>query len=510
MGTGNEILFGRIAVHNGLISSQELQECIEFQREQATHQHLGQVLLERGLVDEAQARAILAMQRRRLHMGLKPERAALEERVVQRLLAEGTLTQLDLDRARRDKTEMEERGLFPSIVDILIQMGAVSLREFTRAQRETDQRSLFCAACGKKYRAVGYVPGKDARCRQCGGKLEAADASTGSAPAPAEITTKKKDEPEEDEEDKKEETALLSLDDVADVSLPAAVLTPRVPRKGSYRPRVGEVFGGCMLKEKIGEGGMGEVYRAHHLALDREVAVKVLPPKPRLEVHHIERFFAEARAAAKLDHPNIVVVHDVNEDRGAYYIMMQLIRAKSVKDLIADNGALDIRKALGIANQAADALGYAHTKHIVHRDVKTANILVDGNNHVTLVDFGLTKDIASDARLTSAGIVVGTVQYMSPEQAEGKPVDGRSDLYSLGITSFEMLTGNVPFTGESPWHVLNRHQKEPAPDIRQYRPEVPDRLASLISHLLAKEPKARPATGEEVAHEIDRILKTLK
>jgi tRNA A-37 threonylcarbamoyl transferase component Bud32 len=494
MTSGNEILFGRIAVYNGLITSDELEECINHQRENAPSRHLGEIILERGLVDEAQARAILTMQRRRLHMGLKPERAVQEDRVVAGLMDGGKLKREDLEVAKRDKSEMEERGLFPSLGDILIQMGAVSLREFSDEQRRTDQKSLFCTSCGKKYRAVGYVPGKDAKCRQCGGRLEAVDATTSASVAPAR------------EEGVKEDTALLSLDDVASVSLPSAVLTPRTPRADAYRPKAGDEFGRCLLEEKIGEGGMGEVYRARHLALDREVAVKVLPPKSTLQVHHVERFFAEARSAAKLDHPNIVTVHDVGEDRGAYYIVMQLIRGEAVKSIISDRGAMDIREALSIARQTADALDYAHTKKIVHRDVKTANILVDSGGHVTIVDFGLTKDIASDARLTSAGIVVGTVQYMSPEQAEGKPVDGRSDLYSLGITLFEMLTGHVPFTGNSPWHILTKHQKEVAPDIRQYRPDIPDRLASLVARLLAKSPAVRPATGAATVEEIDRIL----
>jgi hypothetical protein len=508
MTAGNEILFGRIAVHNGLISADELAACVAFQREQAPFQHLGQILIERGLLDVAQARAILSMQRRRLHLGLKPERALLEEKVVQSLVTSGALKHDDLARARGEKADMEDRGLFPSLADILVQMGALSLQNLAEAQRRADQRSLYCVSCGKKYRAVGYVPGKDARCRKCGGALEPVDATTGSAPAP--VPSPGAAPPPAAPEPRKEETALLSLDDVTDAAdevLPSAILAPRVAESSSYRPRVGDVFGGCQLEEKIGEGGMGEVYRARHLALDREVAVKVLPPNPLLEAHHIQRFFAEARSAAKLDHPNIVVVHDVNVDRGAYYIMMQLVRGTAVRDIIAKKGALEIRPALDIARQTALALDYAHRKQIVHRDIKTANILVDTDGHATLVDFGLTKDIASDARLTSAGIVVGTVQYMSPEQAEGRPVDGRSDLYSLGITMFEMLTGRVPFTGESPWHVLIRHQKEPAPDIRQYRPEIPDRLASLIARMLAKVSDARPPSGEVVADEIDRILK---
>ncbi|MHC4503002.1 MAG: serine/threonine-protein kinase [Planctomycetota bacterium] len=504
MAAGNEILFGRIAVHNGLVTVEQLDECLDLQRERAPSKHIGQIMIERGLIDEIQARAVLGVQRRRLHRGSRSAQAASEKRLCETLVRERIIDQKTISRARRSKEEMEERGLFPSLGDILVQQGSLSLTQLSAVQAGMARRELWCVSCGKKYRAHGYRPGLDARCRRCGGRLEPRDVPAPAPPEGRDITDEiAPPAPAATPEPSGPSEPAESFED----QLPSD-LRERRPTSEAFEPKVGDVIGGrCRLDEMIGEGAWGNVYRARDLVLDREVAVKVLAPRRAGAPHLVQRFLSEARAAARLTHANIVMVHDVGEERGVYYMNMHFIRGKSVQQLIKERGRFEVREALGIVRQTAEALDYAHRKQMVHRDVKPGNIMLDESGQVTIVDFGLTKHMGADAHLTAAGMVVGTVHYMSPEQADGRTVDGRSDLYSLGVTLFEMLTGRVPFKADTPWKVLLRHQKEPAPDPTTLRPELPEQVSKLVLKLMAKDPAARPATGADLARAIDAIVR---
>ncbi len=507
MAFGNEILFGRIAVYNGLVTVGQFEDCLKLQRERAPSMHIGQIMIERGLIDEVQARAVLTAQRRRLHKGLRPEKAANELDLTRRLVEEGLVDRATVTLARKVKDEMEERGLFPALGDILVQQGSVTLSMLGQVQTKINVTDLWCVSCGKKYRASNYRPGIDARCRKCGGRIEPrGEQQAAHAPVPepepeppgaGAITT--------EGPPPAEPTPPAEPADSFEFQLPNAVRTRR-PTAAIREPSTGDVVGGCRLEEKIGEGGWGYVFRARQLTLDREVAVKVLIPSRLGSGNVIQRFLAEARAAARLTHPNIVDGHEVGEDGGIYFLNMRFIEGQPLGRLLASGGRLPVRDALLIARQAADALDYAHKNMIVHRDVKPGNIMLDAEKRATLVDFGLTKTIGGDANLTSADIVVGTVFYVSPEQAEGRPVDGRTDLYSLGITLFEMLTGRVPFSDRSLWKVLRCHQKEPPPDPTMMRPDLPEAVSKLVLRLLRKSPDERPATGAKLVEEIDRLI----
>lgn len=536
MAVGNEILFGRIAVHNGIITLEQFEECLQFQRERAGEQHIGQILVERGLLNEAQARAILATQRRNLHRE-RPGREGEEYKLAQRFVSQGKVTLGELEDIRGVQEEMGSRGLFPSLSDILVQRGKISLSDLSEAQRQVGRKALWCGACGKKYRAVGWRPDRDVFCRKCGGKL-----------LPHERT-------ETERAERAFETSLFAAEDVSfavfpkegppggevqpgagiarergaglsgapgvtsaegeargetlDVELPSAMLAPPKTLKPGFLPRPGDVLGGCKLEKKIGVGGMGEIYRARHLALDREVAVKILSSRRMRQAHLVERFLSEARAAARLDHPNIVTVHDIDEERGTYFIVMQFVDGKSLRDVLKDTGPFEVRKSLAVVRQTALALHYAHREHMVHRDIKSGNIMLNEAGNVVIVDFGLTKDFTHDTSLTSDGMVVGTVQYMSPEQADGAQVDGRSDLYSLGVTWYEMLTDSLPFKGDTPWAVLIKQQTEPAPDVRKRRPDCPKRVAKAVARLLEKKPAKRFPTGADLAEEVNSIEQEL-
>ncbi len=494
MAFGNEILFGRIAAYNGLVTMDQLEECLDLQRRRVPSKHIGQIMIERRLIDEVQARAVLTAQRRRLHKGERPEDVAIEKQLCESLILDGAIDQRAITRAREAKGQMQERGLFPSLGDILVQQGTVSLSKLSVVQSRINLKDLWCASCGKKYRASLYRPGLEVRCRKCGGRLEPTEPKPPEPPADDELTVEMP--PPEPPSEPVESF---------EVPIPSEV---RSRSTDSHFPRagIGAVVGNCRLEEKLGEGGWGEVFRAKHLSLERDSAIKILAPQHLCGSHLVQRFMAEARTAAGLSHPNIVAVHNVGEDHGIHFIEMQFVPGKTLYQRLVEKGRFGVRKALLIARQAAAGLDYAHRNKIVHRDIKPGNIMIDPSGHVTILDFGLTKRMDSDANLTSANYVLGTLQYMSPEQAEGRPLDGRSDLYSLGVTLYEMITGTVPFAADSPATFYPRLLKEPPPDPCAFRPDIPESAAKLILRLLAKDPGSRPGSGDIIVKEIVAML----
>ena len=252
----------------------------------------------------------------------------------------------------------------------------------------------------------------------------------------------------------------------------------------------------------LGEGGFAAVFRVRDKSQDRDVAVKVLDlgltPSPGLA----ERFVREARTSGQLEHPHIVPIYKVGGYKNeVLYIVMRCVDGPSVRQLLERDQRLSVVDAARIARQVADALGYAHGRGIVHRDVKPDNVLLDGSGHVLVTDFGIAKAAqeASVSQLTTEGMVVGTPHYMSPEQATGERVDGRSDIYALGVVLYQMLAGTPPFEGESAQSVLMKQATVDPVPIRQLRGEVPAALAAVIARMLAKDPADRYQTAEDVS-----------
>ena len=253
------------------------------------------------------------------------------------------------------------------------------------------------------------------------------------------------------------------------------------------------------LDRELGRGGIGEVWAAFDTVLERSVAVKVLS-EAGLSSEGRARLLAEARASARLNHPNIAAVYDAGEADGRGYIVMELVIGQSLHEL----APRDLATILSIAQQVCLALGHAHRHGIVHRDLKPENILITGEGSVKLVDFGLARSIAS--RLSVAGELVGTVYYLAPEQATGQAVDGRADLYALGVILYEQTTGQLPFRGEDPLAVVSQHLYAPVVPPRTRVPNLLPALDTLIVRLLSKSPDDRPATAEEVGLQIDQVL----
>jgi serine/threonine protein kinase len=265
----------------------------------------------------------------------------------------------------------------------------------------------------------------------------------------------------------------------------------------------GRVLGAYRLIERIGKGGMGEVYRAEHLRLGREAAVKVLPANLVTEADFLKRFEREAASAAALTHPHILQVYDYGEQDGVPYLVMPYIKAGTLKDRI-EAGTLTPGQMARYLTEVADALDFAHSKGLVHRDVKPANILIDEHDRAYLGDFGIAKALEGSDNLTQTGLGVGTPEYMAPEQAQGR-AEPRSDLYALGIMIFQMLTGHVPYTGNSTVEVLMKHLQEPVP-LGALRGPVAQHFGPILQRALAKDPNARFSSGRELMAAVNAAM----
>ena len=255
----------------------------------------------------------------------------------------------------------------------------------------------------------------------------------------------------------------------------------------------------------LGEGGMAVVYAGQDTVLGRPVAVKVLSSRYANDATFVERFRREAQSAAAMNHPNVVNVYDTGSDDGTHFIVMELVEGRTLRDVIADDGPLLPERAAEIAEAVAAALAFAHERGIVHRDVKPGNIMITPTGDVTVMDFGIARAMSGDS-LTQTATVLGTATYLSPEQAQGEPVDVRSDIYSLGVVLFEMLTATVPFDGESPVAVAYKHVREEAPRPSALNPDVPDPLERIVLKSLAKNPENRYASANDLRQDIARFL----
>lgn len=264
-------------------------------------------------------------------------------------------------------------------------------------------------------------------------------------------------------------------------------------------------LGKYQLGQLLGQGGMGAVYRSFHPVLNQPVAVKVMQNTLAADPQAQQRFLREAQVVAGLAHPNIVNIFDVDIQDGRPYIVMEYLDAGSLADRL-QAGPLTLAAALQLAAPLADALEYAHQRGLVHRDLKPANVLLRPDGSPVLADFGLARPVQTDsaAQITATGAVMGTLAYMAPEQFSGQPTDARADIYSFGVMLYEMLTGRLPFTGDSA-QIMYGHLQQPPPSLRVARPDLPDSIEQLVQRMLSKDPAWRPQRMAEVASALRAI-----
>ena len=263
--------------------------------------------------------------------------------------------------------------------------------------------------------------------------------------------------------------------------------------------RVGTELGGYHIERVIGRGGMSVVYLAEHVRLGRRVALKLLASELADSERFRDRFLRESRLAASIDHPNIVPIFDADEADGVLFIAMRYVEGSDLREVIRAEGRLDAVRTAAIVGQIASALDAAHALGLVHRDVKPGNVLLTPDDHVYVSDFGLTKRAVSVSGLTATGQLVGTIDYVAPEQIRGDPVDGRADVYSLGCMIVECLTGHGPYARELEVGVLWAHVEEPPPKVTDERPDLPHEMDDVIALAMAKDPDERSGTAGEVA-----------
>jgi serine/threonine protein kinase len=259
------------------------------------------------------------------------------------------------------------------------------------------------------------------------------------------------------------------------------------------------------VEELVGHGGMSSVYKARDTLLERYVALKILHEQYSSDDDFVERFKREARSVAQLQHPNIVTVIDRGEENGRQFIVFEYIDGENLKEHVVRQGRLDVREALEIAMEVARGLAFAHEQGLIHRDVKPQNILLNGDGRAKVTDFGIARTLDVDG-MTQTGTVLGTSNYIAPEQASGQRVDAHSDVYALGAVLYELLAGEVPFPGESFVAVAMKHMHEPAPNLLDVRGDVPLRVAAAVDRALEKDPEQRFPTMDTFAAELEACL----
>lgn len=268
----------------------------------------------------------------------------------------------------------------------------------------------------------------------------------------------------------------------------------------------GQLIGGCRILQFLGRGGMGEVYLAEHLRLAKPVAVKILPPDFS-DREGIERFVREARMCSRIDHPNVVTILDVDQEGSLYYIVMQYVRGKNLSELLeAQRGPLPWRSAVRMVQLACHGLHAVHARGLVHRDIKPSNIMLSTESRVFLMDFGLVREEV-DSTLSRPGMVAGTPPFMSPEQAEGRPLDRRSDIFSMGSTLYCLLAGRPPYGGATPREIaLKILARDPPPPLQQFNPHVPAEVSAVVTKAMSPDPADRFSTAVAMARQLRNLL----
>src|SRR5579862_1010541 len=299
--------------------------------------------------------------------------------------------------------------------------------------------------------------------------------------------------------------AMVSLGILTEVQVRRALGGRLAPPPPSTAPHpLAEAIKGYLIEKRLGAGGMGDVYRAQQISLDRPVALKILPPHLAQDEEFIERFVIEARAAAKLSHQNIVGAVDIGEWNGRYFFVMELVQGPTLKQVIDREGTIEEPKALGIARQIARGLRHAYLQGLIHRDIKPSNIMFTLENVAKICDFGLARDIHAGPSQADLGIVRSSPAYASPEQSRGRQdLDHRTDMYSLGVTLFEMMTGKRPFAADNTAALLAKHTTEAPPEPRILNRKITPAANELIGRLLKKKPEQRFQSYDELLVALD-------
>ena len=283
-------------------------------------------------------------------------------------------------------------------------------------------------------------------------------------------------------------------------NFPTAVGVSRARSQSSSEVDFGPRY---RVEKLLGQGGMGAVYQAYDLDLNRTVALKLVRPELMVHPEAMQRFKQELLLASKISHRNILRIHDLGDVAGTKFISMAFVDGSDLHHILQSQGKLTIERTLNISKQLCAALDAAHSESVVHRDMKPQNIMLDKDDHVFVSDFGLAKSIESEGGMTMTGELLGTPRYMAPEQIECKPVDGRTDLYALGLIMYEMLTGDVPFQAESTFQLMYKRANEAPPEPKAANPDIPDWLNQVVMKCLERDPARRYASARAILNDLE-------
>jgi predicted Ser/Thr protein kinase len=452
-------LLARLAVEQKMVSESAVHRVLELLDAKKSDIPLGELLLQLGHITGDQFKKLMALHHASTLAGggTEEDQLLFGETVVSRGLA----TPDQVNEALKEQAELAGKGVFKNLGELLVERAILSIDQVKNLIEEHDQVIMFCPRCGEKYNVLREWE-TAAKC-----------------PADSQLLAK---------------TGRDATVGVA-ATLGAVDAAPESP--------IGMECGGCRIIELIARGSMGAVYKAKHVGLNRYVAVKLLPSvsqNPDL----IKRLLIEARAVAKLEHPNIVQIYDVGFQRGYFFIVMQLLHGHTLENRLAEMKRLPLSTALEIAREVASGLGAAHAKGIIHRDVKPANVMVTEDGRARLTDFGLAQDV--DNPDEKSGLIVGTPYYMSPEQWLGHKADERSDLYSLGVILYQMVTGRRPFEGDTVNELMHQHLKVAAASPKKHDPELTDGLCALVKKMLVKPPKKRYVNVAAFLEDLRKVM----
>jgi predicted Ser/Thr protein kinase len=419
---------------------------------------VGELLLSLGHITPEQFKELMAAH----HAGAMPSETAINESQLfgEAVISRGLATPDQVNDALREQAELAGKGTFKNLGELLIVKKVLTSEQVKGLIHEQDQVIMICTVCAEKYNVLKQWKSQ-AKC------------PTDASP-------------------------LTEIQTSASVGV-AATLGAAGDAPGSP---IGMEAGGCRIVELIGRGSMGAVYKAKHVGLNRYVAVKLLPSVSN-DPEMVKRLLFEARAIAKLEHPNIVQVYDVGFQRGYFFIVMQLLKGQTLEERLAEEKQLPVPTALEIITDVAQGLAAAHARGIVHRDLKPANIMLTEDGKARLTDFGLAQDAENpDGR---EGLIVGTPYYMSPEQWLGHKADERSDLYSLGVILYQMVAGHRPYSGETVNELMHQHLKVVAPSMQHHDSELADGLCAMVKKMIAKPPKKRYPNMPEFLEDLKKV-----
>ncbi len=481
MTTHSDFLIGRIALERGLVSVDQLAECLSDQKTAPASSPLGAIMLRKGLIRQHDLDSLLEEQKKRLADALELSDPKLEDALLGRLLIkQGLVKETQLYECLKAQAELGEAGQkSPRLGELLVRKGYLTTDAVDRVFAPPKKESLVCPSCGAHYSAPAAEPGKKLACRQCGAALER-QAKMG------------------------ETTEAVKLEMPEDVARVA---------KDPARQFAG---GKYVLVQEVGRGGMGVVWKAWQKDLRRFVAVKILVGTMWTDVE-LKRFYREAQMAASLSHPNIASIFEVGGHEGKHYIAMEFVDGDSLARLMAPavhkTGTartvknLPPRRAIEVVREAALAADYAHSKKIIHRDLKPHNIMVSrADGRIYVMDFGLAKPLKTQDSISMSDAIVGTPQYMSPEQARGDTLDRRTDVYSLGAVLYHALAGRAPFEGHSPAEVMMSVLADDPAALRKLNPRIHADVETICLKALDKDRGRRYESAKALADDLGRYL----